>query len=63
MHLTLTHNFELESAHHLPNAPEGHKCRRVHGHNFVVEVHVTGAVDPEKGKKVKRRKAKRYRSE
>ena len=49
MRVTLTHDFELESAHHLPNAPEDHKCRRVHGHNFVIEVHITGEVDPEKG--------------
>lgn len=34
--------FTFEAAHHLPNLPEGHKCRRLHGHSFAVELHVTG---------------------
>jgi 6-pyruvoyltetrahydropterin/6-carboxytetrahydropterin synthase len=29
--------FTLESAHHLPRAPEGHKCRRLHGHSLRIE--------------------------
>ena len=29
--------------------PEGHKCARLHGHSFRVEVHVRGEVDPELG--------------
>lgn len=41
--------FTLESAHHLPNVPEGHKCRRLHGHSFHVEVHVSGPVAPKEG--------------
>lgn len=41
--------FSLESAHRLPNVPEAHKCARVHGHSFRVEVHVTGDPDPESG--------------
>ena len=24
--------FTFEAAHLLPNVPEGHKCRRLHGH-------------------------------
>ncbi len=37
--------FSLEAAHLLPNVPESHKCRRLHGHSFGVEVHVRGKVD------------------
>ena len=28
----------FEAAHHLPDLPEGHKCRRPHGHSYTVEV-------------------------
>ncbi|HET7268413.1 MAG TPA: 6-carboxytetrahydropterin synthase QueD [Oleiagrimonas sp.] len=41
--------FTFEAAHHLPRVPEGHKCARLHGHSFRVEVHVAGAPDPETG--------------
>jgi len=41
--------FTLESAHRLPNVPPGHKCARVHGHSFRVEIHVSGPVDPHLG--------------
>jgi 6-pyruvoyltetrahydropterin/6-carboxytetrahydropterin synthase len=41
--------FTIEAAHQLPAAPVGHKCRRLHGHSFRIEVHVTGIVDPEHG--------------
>ena len=34
--------FSLECAHWLPNVPEDHKCRRMHGHSFRIEVHVEG---------------------
>jgi 6-pyruvoyltetrahydropterin/6-carboxytetrahydropterin synthase len=35
--------FRIEAAHLLPNVPEGHKCRRLHGHSFGIGVHVAGA--------------------
>jgi len=41
--------FSLESAHRLPNVPEGHKCARLHGHSFRINVHVAGPVDEESG--------------
>jgi 6-pyruvoyltetrahydropterin/6-carboxytetrahydropterin synthase len=41
--------FTLESAHRLPHVPEGHKCARVHGHSFRVEIHVRGPLDPQLG--------------
>jgi 6-pyruvoyltetrahydropterin/6-carboxytetrahydropterin synthase len=41
--------FTIEAAHQLPLAPIGHKCRRLHGHSFRIEIHVKGSVDPEWG--------------
>jgi 6-pyruvoyltetrahydropterin/6-carboxytetrahydropterin synthase len=41
--------FHLESAHRLPNLPASHKCSRVHGHSFQVEVYVAGSVDAHSG--------------
>ncbi len=41
--------FTLEAAHRLPNVPEGHKCARLHGHSFRVEIHVSGEVDAHTG--------------
>lgn len=41
--------FTFEAAHRLPHVPDGHKCARLHGHSYRVEVHVGGAVDPGSG--------------
>ncbi len=38
--------FTIEAAHRLPNVPAGHKCARLHGHSFRVELQVSGAPDP-----------------
>lgn len=45
----LVKDFRFEAAHWLPNVPEGHKCRRMHGHSFRGEVAVRGEVDPKTG--------------
>ena len=36
--------FTLEAAHRLPNVPPGHKCARLHGHSFQIEVYIQGEV-------------------
>ena len=41
--------FTLEAAHRLPNVPPGHKCARLHGHSFRVEIHISGEIDPHTG--------------
>ena len=41
--------FTFEAAHRLPFVPEGHKCARLHGHSYNVEIHVSGEVDPTTG--------------
>ncbi len=38
--------FTFEAAHLLPNVPDGHKCGRLHGHSYQVEVHLSGETDP-----------------
>ena len=41
--------FWIEAAHRLPNLPATHKCSRLHGHSFRIEVRVRGPVDPRLG--------------
>jgi 6-pyruvoyltetrahydropterin/6-carboxytetrahydropterin synthase len=41
--------FSIEAAHWLPNVPEGHKCGRLHGHSFHIELHLSGPVDARMG--------------
>jgi queuosine biosynthesis protein QueD len=42
---TIGRTFRFESAHFLPKVPEGHRCRNLHGHNYRIEVVLTGPVD------------------
>jgi 6-pyruvoyltetrahydropterin/6-carboxytetrahydropterin synthase len=41
--------FHIEAAHKLPNVPAEHKCARLHGHSFRIEIHVAGEVGRESG--------------
>lgn len=41
--------FTIEAAHRLPNVPDGHKCGRLHGHSFLIVIHVRGEVSPSDG--------------
>lgn len=49
MHVRLAKSFTFEAAHWLPCFPEGHKCRRLHGHSFKVDIVVEGDLDPAQG--------------
>jgi len=49
MQVRLVHEFRFEAAHRLPRVPEGHKCARLHGHSFKVELSVAGPVNPDTG--------------
>jgi 6-pyruvoyltetrahydropterin/6-carboxytetrahydropterin synthase len=41
--------LRFEAAHRLPHVPEGHKCARLHGHSYVVTIHVAGPVGEPSG--------------
>jgi 6-pyruvoyltetrahydropterin/6-carboxytetrahydropterin synthase len=43
--LTITRRYHFEAAHFLPHVPEGHKCKRMHGHNYEVEITVAGLLN------------------
>lgn len=43
---TIAKRFTFDAAHHLPTMPEGHKCRRMHGHTYEVELVLRGQVQP-----------------
>lgn len=49
MRVRLVKSFSFEAAHFLPTFPDGHKCRRMHGHSFHVEVIVEGDAPEESG--------------
>jgi 6-pyruvoyltetrahydropterin/6-carboxytetrahydropterin synthase len=37
--------FRFEAAHRLPLVPEGHKCKRLHGHSYRVRITIKGKVN------------------
>ncbi|MBX3103147.1 MAG: 6-carboxytetrahydropterin synthase [Bacteroidetes bacterium] len=47
--LELSKTFHFEAAHWLPCFPQGHKCNRLHGHSFVMDVYVRGRMDLDLG--------------
>lgn len=44
MNIRIAKRFNFDAAHQLPKVPEGHKCRRMHGHTYCVEVVLSGPV-------------------
>src|SRR5580692_12258236 len=49
MKMELRKTFQFEAAHLLPLLPKTHKCRRLHGHSFKVEIVVAGECDKKLG--------------
>jgi 6-pyruvoyltetrahydropterin/6-carboxytetrahydropterin synthase len=47
--MEISRSFQIEAAHLLPNAPEGHRCRRLHGHSFSITVTISGEIDEKHG--------------
>jgi 6-pyruvoyltetrahydropterin/6-carboxytetrahydropterin synthase len=41
--------FTIESAHWLPNVPDGHKCGRLHGHSINIIISISGDVSKDTG--------------
>ena len=39
----------FDAAHWLPNVPENHKCRNMHGHTYHVRIEIEGDIDPHTG--------------
>jgi 6-pyruvoyltetrahydropterin/6-carboxytetrahydropterin synthase len=49
MRAELVRSFRIDAAHRLPKVPKGHKCGRIHGHGFRIEVAIEGPVGAESG--------------
>jgi len=45
MQVRLTKDFSFEAAHTLPNVPPDHKCARMHGHSYRIEITIEGELD------------------
>ncbi|GBD49087.1 6-carboxytetrahydropterin synthase QueD [Methylopila sp. Yamaguchi] len=41
--------FTFEAAHRLPNVAPTHRCHRMHGHSYRVELALEGPIDPVTG--------------
>jgi 6-pyruvoyltetrahydropterin/6-carboxytetrahydropterin synthase len=47
--MKISQAFRFEAAHRLPNVPEMHRCHRLHGHSYRVELVLSGPIDPRTG--------------
>jgi 6-pyruvoyltetrahydropterin/6-carboxytetrahydropterin synthase len=43
---TIARRYHFEAAHYLPHVADDHKCKRMHGHNYEVEIWCVGPVLP-----------------
>ncbi|MDB4952629.1 MAG: hypothetical protein JWO36_198 [Myxococcales bacterium] len=49
MRTRLERSYRFEAAHFLPKVPAGHKCARMHGHSYQIEIVIEGEIDRERG--------------
>ena len=49
MRMRLERSYRFEAAHFLPKVPPGHKCARMHGHSYAIDVAIEGETDSELG--------------
>lgn len=42
-------DFSFDAAHRLPAVPDGHPCRRLHGHTYALRVYLKGEPDAQQG--------------
>lgn len=47
--MKITQSFFFEAAHRLPKVPQTHRCFRMHGHSYRIDMELEGEVDPETG--------------
>lgn len=47
--MILFKKFVFDSAHYLPNVPDDHKCKRIHGHTYHLTLFLEGDLHPSLG--------------
>lgn len=47
--MKISQAFRFEAAHRLPNVPQTHRCHRMHGHSYRIEILLNGPVDSHTG--------------
>jgi 6-pyruvoyltetrahydropterin/6-carboxytetrahydropterin synthase len=49
MSTRLERSYRFEAAHFLPKVPAGHKCARMHGHSYRIEIAIEGELQDDLG--------------
>lgn len=49
MRSRLERSYRFEAAHYLPRVPAGHKCARMHGHSYEIQLAIEGELDRDLG--------------